>query len=182
MSFVILLNNPLIQSSLNKDEIYTIDRFLKKAFSPRTEFPLLIFNGVLIGLELNDTVQANIYRIMDLLSTIQSEKQSETYIHWAGGSFNSMWKLTWSETTISIHTEWGEIYPQQLSQVLDANGSYEMNKEEFLSEWKILFNFILKSIDSSGVKIDDSYLPIMKEIEAKIPLFGRYYGHLNKKA
>ena len=87
--------------------------------------------------------------ILMILQHLQSEEKGELLIHWLPDTFRADWKLEWSGEMISINANW-ESLKGDLQEVLVNSKKVEVLKSEFMNEWKIRNEIVMKTLILNG--------------------------------
>lgn len=153
----------------------TLAEALSLIFPDRTEEAYLIWNWIPVRINYKYDLSVMIDDVPDLLGKLLRETVGSHRVYWGSNSFLAEWKLAWSGGSLSVEADWKSV-AGDYADLLNSRSRLEIGHQEFVWEWKALLNRVIKSVEASGIEIvNQSQLRIIREIEAKIPQFGRLY-------
>ena len=145
-----------IQASMPKNNsiFYSEDAKLSEAietiFPMMTEDAFIILNTIYIPLNYKYDVSCMIEDILIMLSRIRKDQSNGNLeINWPSNTFACKWELQWNEGLLCINSNWNTVSGHTV-QMLNEKNNIKTSIIEFLSEWKMLLEVLIKNLDECG--------------------------------
>lgn len=176
MDFFIQTGNPYSSNIMEVND-KKLSEAIESVFPMNTENLILFWKHIGIPLSYKYDISYMIDDILMLLQRIQSESKGEVSIHWLPDTFRADWKVSWKEEVILIEATWENLVGDLQKLLTDAK-TVEITKEEFLSEWKMLLEVVMKALKNAGYhqQMEEEYEKLAK-IFCGIGRYGVLYQH-----
>lgn len=172
--FAIQASNPKVTRYYDPDED-DLTCAIADAFPALTERVLMRWGHAQIPLSYDELARMSGV-IIHMLEALLSKDSGELSIYWFSDIFRAHWELEWRGNQLQIKANWEQV-PCSLTPVLQAEiGKITLGVDEFVSEWKLPLETIVKALRCSGVpkgQIHD--LDRLELIIERIPGYGELY-------
>ncbi len=162
MNFYIQTSNPNVLSLTNAHD-NSLSEAIESVFPMCTEELILFWNHVGIPLSYKYDISYMIDDILMILQHIQTKKSGELIIHWLPDTFRTDWKIEWQGEIISIYANW-ENLKGDLQEILINSPQIEVQKNDFMHEWKMLLKLLISALKQNGydLLISEQYNMLVK--------------------
>lgn len=151
-------------------------------FRRNREFALLLWNGIPVRLSYVWDIPWMIEKIIILLDKLTDENELDTETHhhcyFQTKNLKFNWYLEWNSEAIEMDSFWEKI-PGNYETALNSLGHIKMMKQEFLYEWKLLLEQLIRAFQDAGGRIYESeqadLFDMLIRINQSIEQRGRYY-------
>lgn len=176
MKFCIQVSNPRLIKKSDIELETSLEDAIEGIYPLFSEMAILIWNGLYIPLSYKYDISLMIKDILELLELLINEEAGDYYVWWPSNTFFSEWKLSWVGKELKISTRW-ESVTGDIEDKLNSVGELEIDKNEFLREWKKLLLVILEDLKSLGYSSSNLLeLSKLEFVEQKIVGFGKLYS------
>ena len=155
----------------------TIGEALETIFPLFTEDAILFWNHIAIPLSYKYDISVMFADILALVAKVAELNSGTSEIYWPSDTFACKWRVRWSQKEVRIDCiEWASV-TGGLESTLAESGIVECTRDQFLAEWKRLFEVIERALAESGYHAQQ--LPEMTQLSMlknKISGSGVLYG------
>ena len=174
MCFEIQICNPSI-GRRTSDQKETLSSAILAVFPEVTEDAVMVWNWVPIRINYNCDLSVMIEDLLLMLSDVLQSDHGSSATFFGSNTFRAAWSLSWADGTLRIETKW-ESVAGSYEDLLNSRSTLEVQRGQFLSEWKALLGKVIEAIDTSGIRIaDQEHVLLLRRIEAAIPRCGKLY-------
>jgi len=172
--FAIQASNPTVISATGQ-RVKTLASAIPAIFPVTTEEAYMLWNRVPVRISYKYDLYVLIDDIPPMLSQLLDRDAGTHEFGWGSSTFSARWQLNWSEGQLRIAARWRSVAGGYES-LLNTRSELVFGQNDFVYEWKALLACLLRCIDTSGIHITrEQDLATIRELEAAIPRFGRYY-------
>ncbi len=171
MTFRIQVNNPRISGKKNSED-ETLDECVETCFLLNTEMAIIEWLGVYIPLSYKYSISTILNDILIMLQTLLNKKNGALDITWPSSDFNARWIISWKNDNLTIIAKWNSVIGNT-EDMLNKLDAVNINKSEFLYEWKKLLEIVINGLFKCGYdesQIND--ISLLKSIYSEIDGFG----------
>ncbi len=153
MSFFIQVSNPTVQT-LSRRQRYTdsLSGAIQRAFPLVTESAFMIWNGLYIPINYKYELSIMVDDFLPFLSQLLNSDNGSYKLGFGVDTFRAIWTIDWEQDILRINSEW-DIVTGNLKYLLNKHNSIELNRDDFLAEWKKLLETIITSIRKANISI-----------------------------
>jgi len=149
MNFRIQASQPKNNSEFNNED-EKLSEAIETIFPMLTEEALIIWNTIYIPLNYKYDVSYMIEDILYMLKVLsENPKEGILRINWPSNTFACEWNLAWNKGALTINSVWHSVLGHT-QQLLNKSNKIETSILEFLSEWKMVLEVLIKNLEQCG--------------------------------
>lgn len=148
MKFSIQASNPRISGEYNSED-KNLDECIETSFLLHTEMAIIEWQGIFIPLSYKYSISTILFDILMMLQALLDKQSGELDITWPANDFRTRWIISWQDDGLIIRANW-ECVIGKTEGLLNSLESLNINKHEFIYEWKALLNIIINGLFSCG--------------------------------
>ena len=165
----------------DKKSFSSLEKACQHVFRRNLEYAILLWNGLPVRLSYLDDLPAMVDELVSMLNRVCNEIKDTSFdCVFNTPNIEMTWHITIESDFIIVSAIWGKTsgnYQMALNQL----GMVRMSRYEFLCEWKLLLQQLVKSINDSGVKLTlksaRKTFQTLCETEKSIVERGRFYQY-----
>ena len=146
------------------------------------EYAVLLWNGVPLRLsyvwDIPFMIEQIIIFLDKLVDTENQDIEPNHHCVFQTKNIKCDWYMEWNAEFLQINSQWEKI-PGNYQSALNAIAQIKMMKTDFISEWKILLEQLIRAFQDSGAKLYDpdqvARFDMLIRINQVIERRGRYY-------
>ena len=176
MAFLIQTGNPALERTADR-QVEGLALAIQTVFPLTTEAAILVWNRVPVQLSYKYDFGDVTHDLLPMLDDVLSRSAGTTSVHWSSTTFSARWDMRWAGTRLEVVAKWESI-AGGYEDVLNQRNRVELDRLQFLCEWKGPLHAILRALTESGITVADPAgdLDQLRRIEAGIPRFGQLYA------
>jgi hypothetical protein len=174
MTFGIQVSNPRISGKKDSEDD-TLDECVETCFLLNTEMALIEWFGVYIPLNYKYSISTILKDVLIMLEALLDKKNGAFDITWPSSDFNAIWIMSWKDDNLTIEAKWSTVIGKT-EDMLNNLGALNVNKSEFIYEWKKLLETVINRLSQCGYSESDiSDISLLKRIYSQINAVGTLY-------
>lgn len=148
---------------------------IQMVFPMETEDLFVVWHGIPIALGYKYDLGVIIDDLVPLLESIQQETSGTWEAAFGSDTFTASWDVSWSADQLTVDATWVRAYLG--GDFLNRNcRRLEIDRADFLSEWKTVLQRVHRAVQESRVKLEDNALyERSRRLEEHIPIVGKLY-------
>ncbi len=156
--------------------VETIDEAVENMFEAVTEDAFIVWQHIYVPLGYKYDIGTILTQILWMVSELTSKESGECKVVWPSNTFCWDWHLRWSgESLVVTASDWRAVVGHT-EELLRARPVVQIEKTEFLCEWKALLERVHEALIAGGGTIAASPgCALLGATIAKIPRYGQLY-------
>jgi hypothetical protein len=165
----------------DKRSFGTIESAYRHIFRNNRELAILLWNNIPVALNYREDLPAMAEALTAMLRNLQKTPIAPPQqIFLSGSDVEATWTVRSESGIVSVNAAWFRV-PGGYEQALNDTGVIWMARDEFLSEWKLLFEQLTRAVADSGAVFTtrraNKQLEMMRQAVAAIAHRGRFYRY-----
>jgi len=175
MKFLIQISNPRTVPCKSK-RFEDLSDAIQEIYPMYTEDSYIQWNHIPISLDYKYDISIIIIDILEMIKTLLASEQGSYEVTFGSNTFCADWKLKWDGGEIQIESDWAGV-SGNIEKILNERSKLNINKKQFLAEWKMLLQRLITDLDNPEVSFEDSHeWELLKELESSITDSGVLYS------
>lgn len=158
----------------------TLTKAYRHIFRRNLEWGILLWSDVPVRISYRQDLPAMVEPLTDLLIYVVKADDGHGDFSFETPNLETRWRVELSGEMMELRSRWLRVKGDYEAALNEAVG-VRMPRQDFLCEWKLLLQQLLKAFADSGASLSRQQsrdrFEILRELEAAIPARGRFYRY-----
>ena len=151
-------------------------------FRKNMEWGVLLWSGVPVRISYRDDLPLLLETLIDLLRFVHRPGgRARAEFQFDTPNLETVWRVEHAGEQLEIQGCWQRVRGGYEA-ALNAFESVSMRREDFLSEWKLLLEQVLRAFADAAAQVTRAearqQVQVLRDLEAEIPTRGRFYRYI----
>jgi hypothetical protein len=153
-NFWIQASNPC-WTGVATTEVVTLDEAIESSFPRETEDAILVWSNVYIPLSYKYDISTIIVDVLRMLEQLVTVSQGSWSVEWPSNTFAARWELSWQGEHLTVEASSWRSVVGDTEALLRARPRLELERTEFVREWKELLRTVAMALEAAGYRPDN---------------------------